>query len=134
MKRTLTDEQIQIFRHSEIHALLRARQLERDEVEYEARRRGSGVDEGGVSAAQAADEAVFGNRDERINGDTAGLSARASTGRGKSKKRSRTKRRTQDTSSGALDYGEQQEVARKQIRTEAQAPYPGRRIVSYAEE
>ncbi|KAJ5765290.1 hypothetical protein N7520_004849 [Penicillium odoratum] len=37
VKRTLTDEQIRIFRHSEIHALLRARQLEQDNAEYEAR-------------------------------------------------------------------------------------------------
>ena len=41
VKRTLTDEQIKIFRHSEIHALLRARQLEQDDAEYEARRRRS---------------------------------------------------------------------------------------------
>ncbi|KAJ5728170.1 hypothetical protein N7493_004500 [Penicillium malachiteum] len=38
VKRTLTDEQIEIFRHSEIHALIRARELERDNAEYEARR------------------------------------------------------------------------------------------------
>ncbi|KAL1967199.1 hypothetical protein VTN77DRAFT_3490 [Rasamsonia byssochlamydoides] len=30
VKRTLTDEQIKIFRHSEIHALLRERQLQRE--------------------------------------------------------------------------------------------------------
>ncbi|RAH81073.1 hypothetical protein BO86DRAFT_410392 [Aspergillus japonicus CBS 114.51] len=36
VKRTLTDEQIQIFRHSEIHALLRQREL-REEAERERR-------------------------------------------------------------------------------------------------
>ncbi|KAL4977736.1 hypothetical protein BDW66DRAFT_29030 [Aspergillus desertorum] len=37
VKRTLTDEQIRIFRHSEIHALLRERQLEQENEEYERR-------------------------------------------------------------------------------------------------
>ncbi|KAJ5577445.1 uncharacterized protein N7459_006409 [Penicillium hispanicum] len=51
VKRTLTDEQIRIFRHSEVHALLRARQLERDEAEYEARRQ---LSEDGDSGARIA--------------------------------------------------------------------------------
>ncbi|CAG8093891.1 unnamed protein product [Penicillium olsonii] len=37
VKRTLTDEQIEMFRHSEIHTLLRKRQLQDDNAEYEAR-------------------------------------------------------------------------------------------------
>lgn len=35
VKRTLTDEQIRIFRHSEIHALLRERQIKAENEEYE---------------------------------------------------------------------------------------------------
>ncbi|KAL5001630.1 hypothetical protein BDV10DRAFT_182195 [Aspergillus recurvatus] len=35
VKRTLTDEQIRIFRHSEIHALLRERQIKQENEEYE---------------------------------------------------------------------------------------------------
>jgi hypothetical protein len=37
VKRTLTDEQIRIFRHSEIHSLLRAKQLREEELADEAR-------------------------------------------------------------------------------------------------
>ncbi|RLM00732.1 hypothetical protein CFD26_108287 [Aspergillus turcosus] len=37
VKRTLTDEQIRIFRHSEIHSLLRAKQLREEELAEEAR-------------------------------------------------------------------------------------------------
>ncbi|KAL5044923.1 hypothetical protein BDW71DRAFT_93361 [Aspergillus fruticulosus] len=37
VKRTLTDEQIRIFRHSEIHALLRERQIKQENEEYERR-------------------------------------------------------------------------------------------------
>lgn len=59
MKRTLTDEQIRIFRHSEIHALLRERQLQQDEADYEARREKSedqpgqaiGAEENAMNAA-----------------------------------------------------------------------------------
>ncbi|KAL1990196.1 hypothetical protein VTN49DRAFT_6035 [Thermomyces lanuginosus] len=36
VKRTLTDEQIQIFRHSEIHALLREKQRKQEEEERKA--------------------------------------------------------------------------------------------------
>ncbi|BCS21274.1 DUF3807 domain-containing protein [Aspergillus puulaauensis] len=35
VKRTLTDEQIRIFRHSEIHSLLRERQIKAENEEYE---------------------------------------------------------------------------------------------------
>lgn len=41
VKRTLTDEQIRIFRHSEIHTLLREKQLKDDEAQYQARMRSS---------------------------------------------------------------------------------------------
>ncbi|RHZ57781.1 DUF3807 domain-containing protein [Aspergillus thermomutatus] len=37
VKRTLTDEQIRIFRHSEIHSLLREKQLREEELAEEAR-------------------------------------------------------------------------------------------------
>ncbi|PKX91023.1 DUF3807 domain-containing protein [Aspergillus novofumigatus IBT 16806] len=37
VKRTLTDEQIRIFRHSEIHSLLRQKQLREEELAEEAR-------------------------------------------------------------------------------------------------
>ncbi|RDW81694.1 DUF3807 domain-containing protein [Aspergillus mulundensis] len=45
VKRTLTDEQIRIFRHSEVHALLRERQIAKENEEYE-RQYGSGAEPG----------------------------------------------------------------------------------------
>ncbi|KAK0259901.1 hypothetical protein LTR91_000513 [Friedmanniomyces endolithicus] len=44
-KRTLTDEQVAMFRHSEIEHLLRERRLVRDEEEYQNREPEGGVEE-----------------------------------------------------------------------------------------
>lgn len=131
VKRTLTDEQIKIFRHSEIHKLLRARELKREEAEYEARMRGD--TEEGVSAKESG-EPAHEKRDEQGKEDGTGSNAQSSLGRGsRSKKGNKTGRQTGDMSSEPLDYDDQQERPVKRARTGPQQ-YSGRRIVSYAEE
>lgn len=130
MKRTLTDEQIRIFRHSEIHALLRKRQLEQDEAEYEARARKLSTD-GGVSAEEQThreglvqDEK---NVDHAAHGQ--GQDCRRSLGGTKSKKRGNHER---NEPSQTLDYEDvEQNPARKTRPTDTRAPFPGRKIISY---
>lgn len=131
MKRTLTDEQIRIFRHSEIHALQRKRQLEQDEAEYEARARKGSV-ESGVSAEGKVyrDELP---RDENRATDVAhtqGQNRRRSSDGVMSKKRGNHK--TQNEPSQTLDYEDvEQSLARKPRPVDPRAAYPGRKIISY---
>ncbi|KAL4902605.1 hypothetical protein BDW74DRAFT_180707 [Aspergillus multicolor] len=54
VKRTLTDEQIRIFRHSEVHALLRERQIAKENEEYE-RKYGGGAEAGPQVEPQTQD-------------------------------------------------------------------------------
>ncbi|OJJ88771.1 DUF3807 domain-containing protein [Aspergillus glaucus CBS 516.65] len=116
VERTLTDEQIRIFRHSEIHAILRERQLREEEAEYE------GSDE--QAQAQAQGPAQTGNakrKREDEDNDEGGLKRvgsklAESAGVG--------------TGSTALDYDDEQEPREIQ-RPAASAPFAGRRIISY---
>ncbi|KAJ5117285.1 hypothetical protein N7448_004222 [Penicillium atrosanguineum] len=119
MKRTLTDEQIRIFRHSEIHALLRARQLEEDDAEYEARRHvadDAGAENSLECNAKAAD---------------ASLSNDGSTRRRSSGGRKPNTQRPHNASSD-LDYGESTQDTTKS-KPEKNVAYIGRKIVSYAD-
>ncbi|KAJ5218164.1 uncharacterized protein N7498_000263 [Penicillium cinerascens] len=121
VKRTLTDEQIRIFRHSEIHALLRARQLEEDDAEYEARRQVAEKDES---------EAENGPEDDApgtANLKTAGSKRRRSTGR-----KPNPQQCSHDTPSEPLDYEESAQDSHKPHVKKPMA-YPGRKIVSYAD-
>lgn len=131
MKRTLTDEQIRIFRHSEIHALLRKRQLEQDEAEYEARARKGSV-EGGVSAEGKVYRGELASDENRAK-DVAhgqGLDRRRSSGGAMSKKRGNYE--TQNAPSQILDYEDaEQSPARKPRPMDPRAAYPGRKIISY---
>ncbi|OKL56395.1 hypothetical protein UA08_08070 [Talaromyces atroroseus] len=78
VKRTLTDEQIKIFRHSEIHALLRERQRlreeqeeEEDEGEYGAGRRFNGE----KLHASISDSRAKSKTGSRSHPDSTGLAA-----------------------------------------------------------
>ncbi|EYE96028.1 DUF3807 domain-containing protein [Aspergillus ruber CBS 135680] len=112
VKRTLTEEQIRIFRHSEIHAILRERQLREEEAEYE------GSDE------QAQGPAQTGNA-KRKRGD-------GDNDEGGLKRVGSKLTESADIGSGttALDYDDEQE-SRGIRRPAASAPFAGRRIISY---
>ncbi|KAJ5454011.1 uncharacterized protein N7458_004967 [Penicillium daleae] len=133
VKRTLTDEQIRIFRHSEIHALLRKRQLEQDEAEYEARARKSSIDEAGSDEVETrreehvSDGKHVGNES---HGQGQGQGRRQSSGAMKAKKRGRCE--SGNEPSQTLDYEDaEQNPAPRPRPTDPRAPYPGRRIISY---
>jgi hypothetical protein len=120
VKRTLTDEQIRIFRHSEIHALLRARQLEEDDAEYQARRQ-IAEDE-----PEAENDTHAGNTDMK---NTAGFKRqRSSAGR-----TSKTHQRSHDTPAESIDYEQSPQNPRNKPKPERHVAYPGRKIVSYAD-
>ncbi|KAJ6021481.1 hypothetical protein N7540_006985 [Penicillium herquei] len=102
VKRTLTDEQIEIFRHSEIHALIRARELERDNAEYEARR----------DLPEKSQEPLT---EEKIPHAAS------------SRKAKRTAEQMDETVSEALDY----EGKDQNSKTQSQSGLYSRKIISY---
>lgn len=129
MKRTLTDEQIRIFRHSEIHALLREKQL-REEKEKEARETSeSQVREKSHDAMEAQSTSSSGKmRKAQRNGN----GPRMVTPRASESKRGVE---TYDETTGSLDYGDNDYVAAKEQRNAPSAsshPHLARRrIISY---
>ncbi|KAJ5080869.1 hypothetical protein N7456_013579 [Penicillium angulare] len=117
VKRTLTDEQIRIFRHSEIHALLRARQLERDDAEYEARR----------NLPEEKEEASVGEGQSNKSQETAEVKEKPVSAK-------RPKRAAEhiDSAVPELDYEETpQSSPPRKAHKQSDNMYPGRRIVSY---
>lgn len=130
VKRTLTDEQIRIFRHSEIHSLLRARQLEQDNVEYEARQELLENDHDTVAEMKSQQKGSTSkdNRSKEITNETSEeelLSAAK-----KSKKPAGHE--TDSTMSEPLSYeGNNQTPSGQKKQSRNQNPYPGRRIISY---
>ncbi|KAL4802966.1 hypothetical protein BDV18DRAFT_145956 [Aspergillus unguis] len=146
VKRTLTDEQIRIFRHSEIHALLRERQIRQENEEYErAYGDGSGSGSGSGAQGEAGPGAENHSRESLKGKDTVG-SVTADSGSLAGKKRSaeepassgdpRAKKHstkpTPDTSDVQLDYNEEENLAQKPKRaTKVPPPFMSRRIISY---
>jgi hypothetical protein len=137
VKRNLTDEQIRIFRHSEIHALLRKRQLEQDEAEYEARARKLSIDDTADPAVKTHREELVPDEgnviDEKIAHHTAhgqDQGRRQSSGGAKSKKRGYRQMRNEPEQT--LDYEDAEQGPAPRARpTDPCAPFPGRRIISY---
>ncbi|KAJ5472313.1 hypothetical protein N7530_006314 [Penicillium desertorum] len=118
VKRTLTDEQIRIFRHSEIHALLRERQLQADEAQYQARMQSSPDDGSEGKSPSAPEKRPLDAESQTHNGDQK---------RSQSRKGSR-KHIPEDKPSKPLDYGDdsgQAQMARPLVS------HQGRRIISY---
>ncbi|CAG8123289.1 unnamed protein product [Penicillium nalgiovense] len=118
VKRTLTDEQIRIFRHSEIHALLRERQLQADEAQYQARMQSSPDDGSEGKPPSAPEKRPLGAESQTQGGDRK---------RSQSRKGSR-KHIPEDKPSNLLDYGDnsaQTQMARPTVS------HQGRRIISY---
>ncbi|KAJ5306759.1 hypothetical protein PENANT_c003G08326 [Penicillium antarcticum] len=116
VKRTLTDEQIRIFRHSEIHALLRQKQLQIENAEYEARMASTGDN---TPAANSPTE------------DTKAAPRAADTHAHQRGQRNSKKRVAEDINSEPLDYGDESSDQPPAKRPESRVPYQGRRIISY---
>ncbi|CAI7589729.1 unnamed protein product [Penicillium glandicola] len=121
VKRTLTDEQIRIFRHSEIHALLRERQLKDDEAQYQARMQSS-LDDGSESKSDSAlEKRPLDAESQKQAGD-----------RKRSQSRKGPRRHTpEDAPSKLLDYGDESNQTQMGRPAASQMPYQGRRIISY---
>ncbi|KAJ5791996.1 uncharacterized protein N7503_007974 [Penicillium pulvis] len=130
VKRTLTDEQIRIFRHSEIHSLLRVRQLEQDDVEYEARQESFEKNHNTVAdmKSQQGGSTAKDNRSKEITNKTSGEELVSAA----KKSKGPAGHETDSTMSEPLSYEESHQTPsgqNKQPRN--QNPYPGRRIISY---
>ncbi|KAF7594970.1 hypothetical protein BBP40_007778 [Aspergillus hancockii] len=129
VKRTLTDEQIRIFRHSEIHSLLRERQLKEEEEELaqrylESKDKGDNVTETAVKRPNA----TVGETD-KLTGEIQDAVTLQSDS-----KNVAVRRQTEDTSRNPmLDYDE--DTAPSASQKPAPSWYvpqvAGRRIVSY---
>ncbi|KAK2758693.1 hypothetical protein FQN54_003383 [Arachnomyces sp. PD_36] len=147
VKRTLTDEQIKIFRHSEIQSLLRERRLEEqarlDEPDGDERNTSK---EAEIRAETAERSFKVGNHEEdRIRGQP-GLSDSKNGRTGGSKREggltaSAKKKKTRnagshDTSMVTLDYDEDipTDVGSGTFSSGPQASYMGRKMVSYEDD
>ncbi|KAJ5781087.1 hypothetical protein N7457_006247 [Penicillium paradoxum] len=122
VKRTLTDEEIQIFRHSEIHALLRQRQRQQEEAEYESRMHSSLADGSESKLDHASEKRPLDDKSHPPGGD-----------KKRSRPRQGSKKHTvEDTNSEPLDYGDDtQEPQAAERPAVSQMPYQSRRIISY---
>jgi hypothetical protein len=132
-----------MFRHSEIHALLRKRQLELDEAEYEDRARKLSVDEAASAGTGTRREKVAPDEhnvldEKRLHQEAhsqnqgQGQGRRRSSGGTKPKKRGY--REMQNEPEQTLDYEDVEQnpaTASKPRSTDPRAPFPGRRIISY---
>ncbi|GAQ11945.1 uncharacterized protein C16H5.15 [Aspergillus lentulus] len=127
VKRTLTDEQIRIFRHSEIHSLLRQKQLREEELAEEAR--------GLTPVRQLAGDAVEGQNDTLSNipdGQPEKIpEAEEGTGLEPNEAQALSKRKRSDGAGlrERLDYDDSATVQREaHVRG---SNFAGRRIISY---
>lgn len=87
MKRTLTDEQVEIFRHSELHALQRQKEKDEEKKEFAAERAlSAGVDpdgrEGSATGVVGCDDAEDGEIQDEEQGQV-----QASAGNKRKRKR-----------------------------------------------
>ncbi|KAJ5971250.1 uncharacterized protein N7479_001168 [Penicillium vulpinum] len=122
VKRTLTDEQIRIFRHSEIHALVRERQLRDDETQYQARMQSSLDDNASEDKANTAPE----KRPLDAGSQKQGGDQKRSQSRKGSKRHTPEHKTTK-----LLDYGDDSDKTQMERPSVSQMPYQGRRIISY---
>ncbi|KAJ9303093.1 hypothetical protein DTO271G3_467 [Paecilomyces variotii] len=131
VKRTLTDEQIRIFRHSEIHAILRERQLE------EERRLQEVEDAAADKALEESDKDATGRSSVKgpvhsINPDQASIDRKTDDSIPKSSGGSDQRKGDQGVS--GLDYDDDssyQVNTRDDAAAAAASRFAGRRIISY---
>ncbi|KAH8689038.1 hypothetical protein BGW36DRAFT_433801 [Talaromyces proteolyticus] len=121
VKRTLTDEQIRIFRHSEIHNLLRERERQREETEEEDR-----LLKGDESSPERDDS-------QGVGGD--GLAAKM---RPQKTAQHNAEKRERDVDANT-EHVEQNETLddKGRVTQKARGPvdsYAGRKIVSYSDD
>lgn len=135
VKRTLTDEQIRIFRHSEIHALLRERQIKAENEEYE-RKFGDKAQTGPDD--QDAQEISEKSIESVSDGDQAELDAKAVAGKKRAvdepgSSQPVAKKQSTVPADVYLDYNEDEAsvAARPGHGRTAAPPFAGRRIISY---
>ncbi|KAL5336721.1 hypothetical protein BJX70DRAFT_267209 [Aspergillus crustosus] len=140
VKRTLTDEQIRIFRHSEIHALLRERQVKAENEEYESK---FGADTAEAQKSESTSPKIeFQSKSstkEDVRGFGTGVGAKRPADESglntqSGKKKSAVLKNKGEAEDVRLDYNEQEEtVATKPTASRVQPPaqFPGRRIISY---
>ncbi|KAI9374408.1 hypothetical protein BJX61DRAFT_309453 [Aspergillus egyptiacus] len=131
VKRTLTDEQIRIFRHSEIHALLRERQIKAENEEY-ARRMGNNSEASAVTetvSPSPVEESAASDRagKDKIS-DTQTVGVKRAADEGASGKQAA--KRQAATAEVYLDYNEES-AAQQSSRRPVASQFAGRRIISY---
>ncbi|KAL4798277.1 hypothetical protein BDV19DRAFT_386559 [Aspergillus venezuelensis] len=152
-KRTLTDEQIRIFRHSEVHALLRERQLAREEEEFQAKYGETNEDDGlGDEQKQEVEKKIEADehsdcKQEELDAKTPAASGagtgtkRSADGVGSnepaakrlsnSKSKSKMKSKLDTQEDVQLDYKEEESAPLSKPRGRAASQYAGRKIISY---
>ncbi|KAL4784718.1 hypothetical protein BJX76DRAFT_356832 [Aspergillus varians] len=146
LKRTLTDEQIRIFRHSEIHALLRERQIRAENEEYDRKfgdkaQTGAELEQSQGNLKKTDEVASVSsdqNAGDKATHDTKTVAGtkRSSDEAGSASSEQVAKKQSTSTSTVFadvhLDYNEGQDsVARRPSRGQAASQFVGRRIISY---
>ncbi|PIG89131.1 hypothetical protein AARAC_011157 [Aspergillus arachidicola] len=130
VKRTLTDEQIEIFRHSEIHSLIRERQLREEEEEYQ---KAAEINE--IKDNQADDKDTSAKRSGVVVGETdqsTGEDQQARTLQSDTRQSVARNRTVGNSSDPTLDYDEDaSEDTRKPAPSGYNSHMAGRRIISY---
>lgn len=137
VKRTLTDEQIRIFRHSEIHALLRERQIKAENEEYERKfgdKAQTGPDD--QDAQEISEKSI--ESVSASDGDRAELDAKTVAGKKRAVDEAGSsqpvaKKQSTVPADVYLDYNEDEAsvAARPGHGRTAAPPFAGRRIISY---
>lgn len=125
VKRTLTDEQVRIFRHSEIHSLLRERDLK---AENEAL-------SDSPADKHTSDEKRNDGEDTSADQET-GVSKLGVAGDSTVKQERRHDQPNGNSESGSLDYGEDglgQNNQQPKNTASSGSAFTGRRIISYAD-
>lgn len=125
MKRTLTDEQMRIFRHSEIHSLLRERQVEAENKAW---------DESGSVGDENEDEGIGAER-ENDGFDQKAEVSNPMISEDSALKRDRIASQTNvNSTAGSLDYDDDGFAQNDhQPKTASSGSFTGRRIISYAD-
>ncbi|KAE8153740.1 hypothetical protein BDV25DRAFT_18709 [Aspergillus avenaceus] len=119
VRRTLTDEQIEIFRHSEIHALLREKQLREEEMaQGPSHSEGAPANEGKTATGQ-------GSQSTPVDGEAGPLLSDT--------KLPEVEGKPNGSTNPVLDYDESVSGggSQKPRPLPYNAPFAGRRIVSY---
>ncbi|KAL2831803.1 hypothetical protein BDW59DRAFT_125346 [Aspergillus cavernicola] len=131
VKRTLTDEQVRIFRHSEIHALLRERQIRAENEEY-ARKFETNDEPGAIGehlSLKKKESTPPDLTDDQVKQETKMAGVKRSADEAESRKPA-AERQLTAASDLNLDYSEESTV-QQSVPRQAASQFMGRRIISY---